>query len=306
MLQVNYHPPDLTNHGSTGKKRLSKKKQRQWNRDRKSGKVSDQCKFKTLQKQQKKECRSAYNSYISDMVAPDLKAKPKNFGNLLRVKSTTHTIPSIANIEILKEGVLKLLFNQDPHKPAGPDEIPSILLKCYAKQLAPVLTTIYQASIDQSIIPNDWRKANVKHIFKKSVRANPENYRPISLTCLCCKVLEHIISSHVMDHFIKFNILSDAQHGFRPKRSGQSQLIITIHEIAQALDQGEQTDIILLDFQKAFDKRLLAELDHYGIRGNSNAWVCSFLSNRNQRVIIGGKKSDEVNVTSGVPQGSVL
>eukprot|EP00794_Sanderia_malayensis_P017868 gene17868-19649_t len=105
---------------------------------------------------------------------------------------------------------------------------------------------------------------------------------------------EHIISSHVMDHFTKYNILSDAQHGFRPKRSCESQLIITIHEIAQALDQGEQTDIILLDFQKAFDKvphkRLLAKLDHYGIRGNLNAWVCSFLSNRSQRVIIGGKK----------------
>ena len=77
-----------------------------------------------------------------------------------------------------------------------------------------------------------------------------------------------------MDHFSKFNILSDAQHGFRPKRSCESQLIITIHEIVQALDQGEQTDVILLDFQKAFDKvppkRLLAKLDHYVIRGGLN------------------------------------
>ena len=219
-------------------------------------------------------------------------------------------IPSIPNVEIREEGVLKLLLNQDPHKSAGPDEIPSFMLKGYARQLAPILTVIYQASLDQSVITNDWRKANVTPIFKEGERANPENYRPISLTCICCKVLKHIISSQVIDHFSKFNILSDAQHRFRPKRSCESQLIITIHEIAQALDQGEQTDVRLLDFQKAFDKvphkRLLAKLDHYGIRGALNAWVCSFLSNRTQRVVIGGEQSNQVNITSGVPQGSVL
>ena len=112
----------------------------------------------------------------------------------------------------------------------------------------------------------------MSHQFsKKGDRANPESYRPISLTFICCKILEHTISSQVMDHFSKLNILSDAEHGFRPKISCESQLIITIHENAQALDQGKQTDVILLDFQK----RLLAKLGHYGIRGDLNAWIYS-------------------------------
>ena len=161
-------------------------------------------------------------------------------------------IPSISKIQIREEGVLKLLVNHDPHKSAGPDEIPSFMPKSYANQLAPILTIIYQASIDQSTIPNNWTKANVTPIFKKGDKANPGNYRPISLTCICCKILEHIISSQVMDNFNKHKIFSDAQHGFRTKRFCESQLITTIHKIAQVLDQGEQTDVILLDFQKTF------------------------------------------------------
>ena len=184
------------------------------------------------------------------------------------------------------------------------------MLKEYATHLAPVLAVIFQASIDQAMIPSDWKKANVTPLFKKGDRANPGNYRPISLTCIACKVLEHIISSQMMDHFEKYNVLSDAQHGFRPRRSCESQLIITIHDIAIALDKGGQTDVILLDFQKAFDKvphrRLLEKLCHYGIQGPLNNWICTFLSNRSQAVIIEGAKSGEVEVTSGVPQGSVL
>ena len=109
----------------------------------------------------------------------------------------------------------------------------------------------------------------------------------------------------------QYNILSDEQHGFRHKRSCETQLILTIHDLAKNLDNGLQSDVIFLDFSKAFDKvdhnLLLHKLDHYGIRGDPLlSWLRDFLTNRKQQVIIAGQQSLSADVTSGVPQGSVL
>ena len=117
---------------------------------------------------------------------------------------------------------------------------------------------------------------------------NPANYRPISLTSVCRKLVEHVIHSQIMKHLDTHHILSDNQHGFRKKRSTESQLILIIQDLASGLDEGEQIDAVLLDFSKAFDKlphaRLAAKLHHYGIRGNLLQWIQSFLSHRSQHV----------------------
>ena len=113
-----------------------------------------------------------------------------------------------------------------------------------------------------------------------------------------------------MRHLDEHQILTDFQHGFRRKRSCETQLILTVDEIARALDQGKQIDCILLDFAKAFDKvshsSLLAKLHHYGIGGNHLRWIEAFLSSRSQVVVVDGEESEVASVTSGVPQGSVL
>ena len=140
--------------------------------------------------------------------------------------------------------------------------------------------------------------------------STPANYRPISFTAVCCKVMEHILHSQVMKHLDLHNILSDNQHGFRKKQSCESQLILTIIDLASGLEDGEQIDAILLDFSKAFDKvphqRLLLKLQHYGIRGQLLSWIESFLSDRSQKVLVEGITSSYVPVVSGVPQGTVL
>ena len=98
-------------------------------------------------------------------------------------------------------------------------------------------------------------------VFKKGNRSNPSNYRPISLTSSCCKVFEHIVFHSIMDHLQLNNILINNQHGFRSGFSCQTQLISLIEDVSHALDNQLQTDLILLDFSKAFDtvphKRLL-------------------------------------------------
>ena len=113
-----------------------------------------------------------------------------------------------------------------------------------------------------------------------------------------------------MSHFSKQNVLSESQFGFRKNHSAELQLIKTSHDFALSLNNQGQTDAILLDFSKAFDKvphhLLLTKLQYYGIRGNILRWITDFLYNRTQRVVCGGATSKSANVTSGVPQGSVL
>ena len=138
----------------------------------------------------------------------------------------------------------------------------------------------------------------------------PANYRPIFLTCILCKTMEHIIASNLTKHFDRHNILYDLKHGFRERRSCETQLIQLVEDLARNLISGAQTDLILLDFSKAFDKvshlKLLYKLKMHGICGNTLQWIQSFLIGRTQTVILEGQNSDELTVTSGVPQGSVL
>ena len=218
--------------------------------------------------------------------------------------------PEMDKIEISEEGVKKQLMNLNPHKASGPDGLPAYVLKECAQELAPYLTLIFRKSLQEGDVPEDWRRACVAAIFKKGDRHTAANYRPVSLTSLCCKIEEHSLTSNIRRHLAKHNILTNSQHGFRERRGCETQLLTLVHELASNMDKGSRTDLIILDFAKAFDKvpheRLLRKLSHYGIRGQTLSWIRAFLSNRSQRVVVDGVQSDSAPVISGVPQGTVL
>ena len=129
-------------------------------------------------------------------------------------------------------------------------------------------------------------------IFKKGTRHDAVNCRPVSLTSLCCKLLEHVIVSKTVKHLERHNILNDCQHGFRAKRSCETQILTLYHELAASLDKKILTDMIILDFSKAFDRvphqHLLKKVRHYGIRGTTYQWISSFLNSRTQQVLVEG------------------
>ena len=203
-----------------------------------------------------------------------------------------------------------MLEKIQPHKASGPDEIPNIVLKMCSKSLAPGISALFQKSLDTGELPKDWTDANITPVFKKGDKHAAENYRPVSLTSVLSKVLEQLVCHHLHAHFEKNKILTDVNHGFRKGFSCETQLTITVDDLARNSDEGSQTDVAILDFSKAFDtvphSKLLRKLEAYGIRGNLQNWIRSFLCNRYMKVVVDGEKSDETKVLSGVPQGTVL
>ena len=180
-------------------------------------------------------------------------------------------LPPMPNITISENGVLKLLKNIKPNKATGPDELPARVLRDCAHKLAPAIASFFQQSLDEGRVPDDWKQQRVHPIFKKGSRSDPGNYRPVALTSILCKTLEHIISSNINDHLERHSWLACFQHGFRKFRSCESQLLITTTDIFNTMESGGITDTVVLDFSKAFDKvpheRLMKKLAHCGIPG---------------------------------------
>ena len=219
-------------------------------------------------------------------------------------------LPTMPDIQISLEGVTKLLMQLNPSKAAGPDQVPPSTLKEIAQEIAPIVQIIFQRSLDTGTLPKQWLTANIAPVFKKGEKYKASNYRPVSLTCICSKLLEHIVVSHLLDHLDSHNALADEQHGFRHRRSCETQLIQFIEELGKGIQGGGQIDLIIMDFTKAFDKvshqRLLYKLEGFGVSPQVRKWIEHFLCNRSQRVIVEGCTSGDVSVDSGVPQGTVL
>ena len=217
---------------------------------------------------------------------------------------------SIPTLSIDACGVLSQLRRLNPNKAHGPYELSPQLSKLVAEEVAPLLTIIFQQSYNLSSSPKDWNSAISTPIFKKGLRSDPSKHRPISLTCICCKITEHIMLSHIAKHTAKNNIIINEQHGFRNKLSTITQLINTTTDWANTLNNKGQTDITFLDFSDAFDKIshkfLLSKLHYYGIINHTLSWIDAFLSNHTQSTVVNVVHSSYVEVTSGVPQGSVL
>ncbi len=199
--------------------------------------------------------------------------------------------PTMPEINITARGIEKLLKNLNIQKAAGPDQTAPQVLKDLAEVLAPILTAIFRKSYETGEVPLVWKSANDLAIFKKDVKCKPSNYRPVSLTCICCKIMEHIVTSNVMSHNKLHGILYRFQHGFRSLRSCEIQLLEFITDVTNNMHNGKQPDILIMDFSKAFDKvgyeHLLAKLVHYGITGKTNNWIRSFLYNRKQTGTVG-------------------
>lgn len=213
-------------------------------------------------------------------------------------------------IEVTAEGIMNLIKKLKISSSPGPDNIPVKILKATDVISSQILQIIFTQSIREGTLPKDWKINKVAPVFKSGKRSDPTNYRPISLTCIACKLLEHIIYSHIANHLERNSFFFSNQHGFRPGLSCETQLFEFTTDLHLNLDSSFQTDVIYLDFSKAFDcvphKRLVSKLSCLHLDPLILSWITCFLTDRVQFTCVGDRCSETTKVISGVPQGSVL
>ncbi len=192
----------------------------------------------------------------------------------------------------------------------GPDGLPPSFFINTARAISFPLSFIFTKSYQSSELPEIWRSAIITPVFKKGSVHEVNNYRPISLTCVACKIMEGLITDVLLAHLMAHKLITKDQHGFLKRRSTTTHLLDSLNSWTLALDAGVPTDVIYFDYKKAFDsvvhRKLIFKLSSYGISGLLLRWISAFLSNRMQQVRVGNSISTPTRVISGVPQGSVL
>merc|ERR1712121_159460 len=216
----------------------------------------------------------------------------------------------ITDIIINKEDIKKAIGEIDPNSTAGPEGVSAKFLSEIMESIAAPLTLIMRKSIDQCEIPDILKLAYVTPIHKGGSKLKPENYRPVSLTSHIMKIFERVIKVRLIEHLKKFELINKGQHGFVEGRSTQTQLLEHFCRVYEALEEGARMDTVYLDFAKAFDKVdhniLMEKLAKNKIKGKLGRWIREFLKNRKYRGVANGEMSEEKEVKSGVPQGTVL
>lgn len=262
----------------------------------------------------KQEISNAFNEYFSKVgkdladAIDSISAKQTDEDPLINMpppQRDSFFCTPISTAEIQTE-----IKNLDINKGPGWDRIGPRIVKDASDILAPILEYIFNKSILSGTFPEDMKTAIVTPIFKGGAAENISNYRPISILPLFSKIFERLIYARMSSFVEKHCILNPRQFGFRSGISTIDALSLIASKIQSALNEGERSILLCIDIRKAFDsvKHLILtrKLAHYGFRGNFNDWITSYLSNRKQITRIGEVKSEDREVTYGVPQGSIL
>lgn len=215
---------------------------------------------------------------------------------------------NLCNLKVCSDSVQIYLENLDVKKGAGPDIIPNSFLKKFSKELAGILTIIFNESLTAGVFPKYWKLSHVVPIHKDGDKADIANYRGISIISAIPMLFEKMVFDRICVEVYPF--ISSFQHGFYPEKSITTNLVSFIHPTINWLELGIQVDVIHTDFKKAFDRvnqRLLIErLREFGFDGPLLSWFESYLMQRFQFVKFQNCTSGIYMVSSGVPQGSHL
>ena len=215
----------------------------------------------------------------------------------------------LTTINITPEIVLGKLIRLNPNKTPGHDQWHPYFLRELAEEISIPLSILLNKSLKEGAHAS-WLKAVITAIYKKGMKSDPGNYRPVSMTSVISKIMESIIRDAIVEHLVKNNLLNDDQHGFVPHRDCITQLLLCIETWTQLIEDDLAFDVIYTDFAKAFDsvphERLFVKLACLGIQGDILGWIKSFLRGRTQCVNVDGEQSGWCDVLSGIPQGSVI
>ena len=166
---------------------------------------------------------------------------------------------------VIPKMVAEKLRDMKDNKSPGVDGIPPKLLLEIVEQISIPLSTVFNLSLEEGVVPLEWKEANIIPLLKKGSRSKSNNYRPVSLTSVICKLLERLIKDHLVDFLFKNNFINPSQYGFLKARSCLTNMLCFLEDVTKWVDEGLPLDIISLDLKKAFDKlphqRLLLKLE---------------------------------------------
>ena len=242
------------------------------------------------------------NSFFASTFSHSLPVSPQTIA--------AQSLPALESISCSSEDIRKLLTSMPSKTASGPDGISSQMLKISASSVAPQLSALFNLSLSSGSVPTDWKLSNITPVYKAGDPSLVSNYRPISLLSLPSKILERIVHNKLLDYFLSNSLLFRSQFGFQPSSSTQEALISATTDWHKLLDSMANVAAVFFDLSKAFDSiphsSILNALSGVGISGSLHQWFASYLSNRRQCVVLDGCSSTPADVSSGVPQGSIL
>ena len=265
------------------------------------------------------EIRNSFGTIISDTLAITnlLNYRFSTLGvfkgpSIERLNSTevNHGRPKFELRFFTEKEIFDVVKQLNSKKPLGPSKLPAWALKDAISALGPHITFLLNACLRANIFPDCLKKAHVIPLYKKDDPLDPGNYRPISITPALSKVFEKLISQQLTEYLSREKILNAKQFGFRPGYSTSDALLFTTENIRSELDKNNKVAAAFLDLSKAFDSIshliLIQKFKELSIGVNTIELFKSFLSQREQRVVLNGFMSDWLTLNQGVPQGTIL
>ena len=272
--------------------------------NRSNEKKMDQLKINNAHISDDHEMAEAFNLHFAT-VAPNLNSGTAN--NLVALTN----VPRLANSAVFLHSDPSEIYNAILNLKLSHNlAMPTRALKLLAPFISGYLSKLYNICLDSGFYPDALKIARVTPIFKSGDRADPGNYRPISILSDINKIFENLTLIRVNSYLKKYNIISQRQYGFRRGVSTQEACVDVVSMFLKAFTFKQFALGIFIDFKKAFDSVdhgiLLAKLENYGFRGNILNFLKSYLTNRQQYVVVNGTESHLINLTAGIPQGSTL
>ena len=242
------------------------------------------------------------NAFYARFDVQDFKEERENILSMIKNVNEERII-------VTREDTMNALKRIKYGKASGPDKIGSKLLKSCAEQLASPICKIFQASLDQSTVPDEWKMSEIIPIPKINHPKEFNDFRPVALTSVIMKCLEHIVKKLICTSIDPLR--DNLQFAYCQGRSVQDAGLTLLHQTCEHLEnRNSQVRILFIDFSSAFNTIqphvLLNKLKEMNVSSNLILWINSYLSQRSQYTKLNNAKSNIIITNTGAPQGCVL
>ena len=251
-----------------------------------------------------------FNKYFNN-IGPTLESNLNIPTNIKVQHYLTNSIDTTFNFNtVTEEHVREIILNLAPKTSYGSDYLSTKFIKCLVNEISKPITALINQSIVSGEFPEKLKVAKIIPVYKKDDITNIENYRPISILPSISKIFEKVLNLQLYSYFSNCNLFFDSQYGFRKHHSTEMAVLECYSRIVMNIESNEIPMNIYLDLSKAFDTInhdiLLHKLSYYGVQATSMNLLKSYLKDRKQYVEFKSSVSDKLNITTGVPQGSIL